>query len=108
MPDPSTPNDYAKLMKPVEEGPGLPDGLPQVEVQHDEGCARHRSGGCDCDPKIKLRAPAQTTPAGIPDVAFFREQGVLYPELWCPSGKSVKLESPVPVAASDRMPMGSV
>ena len=64
MPDPNKPNDYEKLMKPVEEGPGSADGLPDLEVHHRQACARHRGDGCDCDPDLNSAAERISSAAG--------------------------------------------
>src|SRR5258708_162040 len=89
MPDADKPSDYEKLRKPVEEGPGSPDGLPEVDVHQQEGCARLRGGGCVRDPEIRLRPSAPAAPGGTVGLAFFREQGVLYPELCYVTSRAV-------------------
>jgi hypothetical protein len=48
MPGRDRPTDYDKLMKPLGDGAGLPDGLPAVAL-HQDGCGRDRGGSYDCD-----------------------------------------------------------
>lgn len=50
--DPTRHNYYAKVAPLLATLP--PTGLTEVQILHDDWCAIHKGGYCDCDPDVRV------------------------------------------------------
>jgi hypothetical protein len=57
--DPTKHNYYKKLMALYESANLTVGSLNEVDICHDDWCAIYDGKYCNCDPEVKLRAPAK-------------------------------------------------